>query len=291
MDIKKYEALITAVELGSFTRAADKLGYTQSGLTHMMNALETEVGFAVLERGHFGIRLTENGQRILPYIQKLLAANYQLASQISNIQNHDSGTITIGSYASIASHWLPGILQCFRHECPNVRVETTAESRQNISNGVQSGHFDLGLTSKPLDQNFLWIPLHQDELLALLPKTSTPEDCMDFPVERYTGMQFLMPAFGFEVDAMSVLQKHNAAPEILNTSVSDQAIISMVGHGLGVSMLSELCIRGYEDHIQALPLRPRYHRQLGILLPKDTQLKPTTQKFIHCARAAMQDLY
>ena len=58
MDTKKLEALLTAVELGSFTRAAEVLGYTQSGLTHMMNSLEKDIGFTVLVRGRSGVQLT-----------------------------------------------------------------------------------------------------------------------------------------------------------------------------------------------------------------------------------------
>ena len=54
MNVSKYKALLTAVDLGSFSAAALKLGYTQSGLTHMMNALEDEFGFPILQRGYFG---------------------------------------------------------------------------------------------------------------------------------------------------------------------------------------------------------------------------------------------
>ena len=57
MESKKLEALLMAVDLGSFTKAAEVLGYTQSGLTHMMNSLEKEVGFTLLERGRSGVRL------------------------------------------------------------------------------------------------------------------------------------------------------------------------------------------------------------------------------------------
>ena len=56
METKKWEAMVTAVELGSFTRAAERLGVTQSGLTHMMNSLEKEVGFPLLVRDHYGVR-------------------------------------------------------------------------------------------------------------------------------------------------------------------------------------------------------------------------------------------
>ena len=62
MDTKKFEALLTSAQLGSFTKAAQELGVTQSGLTHMMNALEQELGFPLLERGHYGTHLTERGQ-------------------------------------------------------------------------------------------------------------------------------------------------------------------------------------------------------------------------------------
>ena len=65
MDSKKLEALVTAVELGSFTQAAAQLGYTQSGMTHMMNSLEKELGFAVLVRSRSGVHLTAAGKYLL----------------------------------------------------------------------------------------------------------------------------------------------------------------------------------------------------------------------------------
>ena len=65
METKKWEALLTAVELGSFTRAAERLGYTQSGLTHMMHALEKEVGFPLLIRDKKGVRPTADGETVL----------------------------------------------------------------------------------------------------------------------------------------------------------------------------------------------------------------------------------
>ena len=78
MESKKLEALLMAVDLGSFTKAAEVLGYTQSGLTHMMNSLEKEVGFTLLERGRSGVRLTEEGERIAPAVREFLQANARL---------------------------------------------------------------------------------------------------------------------------------------------------------------------------------------------------------------------
>ena len=67
MDAKKLAALAAAVDQGSFTRAAEQLGYTQSGLTHMMNSLEREIGFSVLLRDRRGVRLTPAGCGSCPW--------------------------------------------------------------------------------------------------------------------------------------------------------------------------------------------------------------------------------
>ena len=83
MDTRKLEALLTAVELGSFTRAAEVLGYTQSGLTHMMNSLEKDIGFTVLVRGRSGVQLTPAGQRLLPLVRDSRASSRRTSSSAS----------------------------------------------------------------------------------------------------------------------------------------------------------------------------------------------------------------
>ena len=117
MESKKLEALLMAVDLGSFTKAAEVLGYTQSGLTHMMNSLEKEVGFTLLERGRSGVRLTEEGERIAPAVREFLQANARLDSVIEQVASSRTEIIRVSAYASIAMHWLPGIIQRFREEC------------------------------------------------------------------------------------------------------------------------------------------------------------------------------
>ena len=92
MDTKKLEALLTAVELGSFTRAAEVLGYTQSGLTHMMNSLEKDIGFTVLLRGRSGVRLTPAGQRILPLVRDCLTSTAALEREIDRRRRPAAGS-------------------------------------------------------------------------------------------------------------------------------------------------------------------------------------------------------
>ena len=97
MDTKKYQALLTSADLGSFTRAAQSLGCTQSGLTHMMNALEQEVGFPLLQRGHSGTSLTEQGKRLEPAVRRFLEAGQALETEIDSVRCREQFSIRAGA--------------------------------------------------------------------------------------------------------------------------------------------------------------------------------------------------
>ena len=102
MDSKKFEILMTAVNLGSFSKAAEVVGYTQSGLTHLVNGLEREIGMKLIRRDHSGVALTEAGQALLPAIREYLNATVKLENQIAAIAQKKAETIRIAAYASLA---------------------------------------------------------------------------------------------------------------------------------------------------------------------------------------------
>ena len=81
MDSKKLEILMTAVDLGSFSKASEVVGYTQSGLTHLVDSLEREIGLTLVRRDHSGIALTEEGEALMPAIREFLRANAKLENQ------------------------------------------------------------------------------------------------------------------------------------------------------------------------------------------------------------------
>jgi DNA-binding transcriptional LysR family regulator len=107
MDLKKCEVFVQAIDTGSFSKAAEKSGYTPSGVAHMMNALEDEIGFPLLVRGHRGVMATETGKKLLPTLRELLRWNEQFRQTASEINGLETGTVMIGSYSSIATHWCP----------------------------------------------------------------------------------------------------------------------------------------------------------------------------------------
>ena len=290
MDTRKLEALLTAVELGSFTRAAEVLGYTQSGLTHMMNSLEKDIGFTVLVRGRSGVQLTPAGQRLLPLVRDCLASTSALEREITLINTHKEDSVRVAAYESIARHWLPEIIQQFRREHPDVTVDIQMGSVQEVYRWVQEGRVDMCFASRQESVALDWTPLKDDELFAILPPDYDNGGRSVFPVEDFDGREFLMPSRGINLDIMRMLNRHGVTPLIRTTQVSDSVIISMVEHGLGVSVLSELVLKGRRDAVQAVPLDPPAFRELGIVTRDRRELRPAARRFITKARDIIRQI-
>ena len=281
MDTKKLAALAAAVRLGSFTRAAEELGYTQSGLTHMMNSLEKDVGFPLLVRGRTGVRLTPAGQRIFPLVQECLNGAKALEREILLINTQQEESVRVAAYDSISRHWLPEVIQQFRRAHPDVGVDIQMGSVQEVYRWGQEGRVDMCFASRQ-DAPLEWTFLRDDELLAILPPEYDSGETA-FPVEAFNGQEFLMPSMGFDKDILRVLNEHGVTPLIRTTQVSDSAVISMVEHGLGVSVLSRLVLRGRQNSVRALPLEPRAVRELGIAARPQKELRPIARQFIRQA--------
>lgn len=289
MDTKKLEALIAAVELGSFTRAAEVLGYTQSGLTHMMNSLEKDIGFTVLVRGRSGVHLTPAGQRILPLVRECLSGSAALEREIALINSHKEDSVRVAAYESIARHWLPEIIQQFRREHPDVTVDIQMGSVDEVYRWVREDRVDMCFASRQEPLALEWTHLRDDELLAILPP-DYPSDDETFPMSAFNGQEFLMPSMGFDKDITRVFNEHGVSPLIRTTQVSDSAVISMVEHGLGISVLSRLVLWGRQDAVRALPLSPFAVRELGIAARPRKELRPIVRQFIAYSRDMIEKM-
>lgn len=291
MESKKLEALLMAVDLGSFTKAAEVLGYTQSGLTHMMNSLEKEVGFTLLERGRSGVRLTEEGERIAPAVREFLQANARLDSVIEQVASSRTEIIRVSAYASIAMHWLPGIIQRFREECPDVDVDIRMADHVDIPYELLAqGKMDAILVSPQDEGQYEWVHLADDSMFAVLPKDFDTQGMTAFPLAAFEARDFIMPSQGFDKDIMRIFNRIGVKPHILPTWVDDPTVISMVSHGLGVSMMTELTVRGRTDGVKLLPVEPASSRELGLAVRSLDAASDGLRHFIDCTKRVVAEM-
>ncbi len=289
MESSKFYALLKAVEYGSLTKAADELGYTQAGLTHMMNRLEKEIGLTLLQRNKSGVTLTANGQDLLSLIEDFTEKGLALENAITKIKSGNDKIIRIAAYASITSHWLPEIISNFKKDFPNIDFELQVAGFDEISQSVTNGNVDLGFTSLQPNMQGEWIALKDDPLYAVLP-IEYDDGNEKVHISIFNNKSFFMPTYGFDYDIMRTLDENGVHPLINRTALDDTAVVSMVSHSLGLSILPKLVLKGMHGRFTAKEIEPTSHRELGILIRNRNTLSPAVHKFISYCKQTVKDL-
>ena len=284
MDITKFEVLLRAVDCGSLTRAAEEMGYTQSGISHMMKSLETEFGFPVLVRGRTGVTLTRGGHTILPYIRTIVNANNHLNQNVSELNGLDTGSITIGEFASISISWMPSIIAEFHQDYPNIALHLIEGSTQELEQAMLENRLDIGFFSYQPHMHFDWFPLKQDPIMAVLPPRHPQAEEKSFPIPAFQHETLVIPAMGGDYDVRRVLKEADVHVDCAITTMDDYAAIAMVEKGLCVTMVPEMLLQGHPTTAVVLELDPPQYRTIGIVAPSFATLSPAAKKFLSYAK-------
>ncbi|MDR1907769.1 MAG: LysR family transcriptional regulator [Holosporales bacterium] len=286
METKKLIALLTAVELGSFNKAAEELGYTQSGLTHMMHSLETEIGFPLLLRDHNGVSFTREGKKLEPFLRAVVREGFALSDKIAEIAENVAGKIRIGAYTSIATFFLPKAISIFKEDNPNIEIEIKI-GVQEVPQWLEAEEIDIGFVEYELSGRFEWIPFLEDQLYAVIP-TSSPLIKYDIiPFDALTEYAVLIPTRNKKNIASAVLQKINIKNKIMVSASSNLSLLAMVGNGLGITLLSKLYEEACPENVSMRPTDPPLFRTLGIILPPQARSNELISSFLSCFKKRM----
>lgn len=281
MDIQKYQVFAETAKTKNITKTAEIMGYTQSGISHILKSLEQELDLPLFTRDRYGVRLTAVGEDILPYIHRILQECAQLEQIVSDIHGIERGTLSIGTFSSISIHWLPPILGAFQKQHPHITIRLHEGGIHDIERWISNANIDLGFYSCQPKHHFQFIHLKYDPLVAVLPKDyPLEEQASSFPLEGFKDQPFILSEIGVDYDINRVLRHQDIRPDVRFTAKDDYAIISMVSHHLGISILPKLITEGHFPGIKTLPLSPATSRDLGIGLLDVAAASPAAKKFI-----------
>ncbi len=283
MNLSQYEVFIKAVESGTMTQAAEELGYTQSGLTRAINALEEQWNLTLLTRGRRGVQLTTEGELLLPYIKAVLYHQRRLSERISEINGLKEGIIRIGTFNSVSAQWLPGMIKNFQADYPKIKFELLHGTDKQIVTWLQEDQVDIGFIAYPtipeLDAEFLY----RDPILAIFSQTYSLAKSKSFPVSNLPSLPYIALNEGVEDEITAILKQNRIKLDADFVESDDHAVIAMVEQGLGVSLMSEMMLQGFERKIISLPLNPPGHRDLGIACHNKRLLSTAASKFYNYA--------
>ena len=185
VNLNKYQILLKTVELGSITRAAEALGYTQSAVSRVIADLEREWDMELLTRSRTGVVLSSSGAALLPYVQAVCNAGRELEEQVAELHGLTRGTLRVATFASVSIHWLPAIMKEFLGRYPGIQFDLVSNWEfAEVEDLLRQGQADCGFLGLPAGPGLETYPLFRDELMAvpwITPLAKAPY----YPMERF----------------------------------------------------------------------------------------------------------
>lgn len=272
-----------AADTGSFTKAAERLNYTPSGVSQLVGALENETGLTLLRRTRKGVTLTPDGEILLPAVREFLEKEnriYELAAEVKGLL---VGSVTIAAYSSISTHWLPEVIRDFEQDYPQIEIRLMEGIRQEVTRWLDEKKADIGFLSYQEPMPYEWTPLDYDEMLAVLPKDHLYASKESYPLINCETDSFIMPALGRDDDVVSLFERNGIKLNIHFATLENFATMAMIEKGLGMSVMNNLITEKWNCDIVKIPVDPPSRITLGLAVPSYKQASPAVKRFIKYA--------
>ena len=271
METNKIKALLAALDAGSLMKASEALGYTSSGLTHMMNSLEQELHVTLLDRSRAGISPTEECRQLMPVFEKLVQDEERLNSELELLRQQKKRLIRLGIFSSTSRNMVPQIIKEYSALHPDTAFQLQVGGKEDMAEWLSTEKVDAAICSPVLGAKFSFVPIMSDQYFAVLPTSNPKARNTSMPIEDLQDETFIISSFGTDFDFEKELASRGVRVKTMSMPVDDPAILSMVSCGLGVSILSDLMVEGYEADVALIPLEPREERMLGVAMYNNTR--------------------
>ncbi len=288
--MNRYLALQKIVELGSFTRAAEALGYTQSAMSQMIASLEEELSIKLLIRSRTGARLTLEGAELYPYVERLVYQYWAALEKANEIKGLETGVVRMGTLASISVHWLPGLLRDFQARYPGVEFVIHQGDYTSIQEWIKTGAVDFGFVNPKAVSGLETLVLKEGAMLAVLPEGHPLAELEAVPLELLAREPFILLEEGHYYEPLEGFRSLGVTPNIKYTIHDDYAIMTMVEAGLGVSILAELILHRTNYRLALRPTVPAVSRTIAVGYRDRNSLPIASKYFIDILTKRAEEL-
>lgn len=279
MNAERLRTLLAVLDTGSLSGAAQRLGYTPSGVSRMMAALEDETGFPLLARTRKGVQATAECAELLPQIREYLYLDSSLQQKADALRGLASGKIRIGTAYNSAYPILRKVLLRFGEKYPGIEVELVSGFTSELLRGLDERELNLAIVTVRRDEGeYEWKRLGTDEMLAWVPDDSRYSECEAVPMQAFAQEPYIDQFPGQDIDNNRILRGAGIRPNVRMTAADTYAAWAMVEAGLGIAMNSRLNSTYRKGTVKVLPLEPRHFLEIGLACKKDAS--PAARKFI-----------
>jgi DNA-binding transcriptional LysR family regulator len=264
LDLRKLRAFVTVVEEGSISRAAERLFIQQPPLSRLLQGLEQDFGVPLLVRQPRGVVATDAGSVLLQEARALLSRADQLEAAMQRAAQGKQGSITVGFTSSSALHsFVPEVLRRYREIYPTVSTQLEEAGSTELLQGVLAQRIDLAFVRMPVHgmpelkvervlQEPMLVALPARHRLATLPRDE-PISLKILANEPF--VLYRRPAGQGLYDAiLAACFRAGFSPQIVQEAPRLTSCLSLVGAGLGVSIVPQSITRLGGEGMVFLPL-------------------------------------
>jgi DNA-binding transcriptional LysR family regulator len=290
MELRHLRYFVAVAETENVTRAAAKLHVSQPALSRQIRDLESELGFALLERDAKSVRLTEAGRVFLAEARAVL---YRADEAVTRARNMAlaGGEIHVGYAPTPTARILPPALRAFRTEMPKVRVKLHELSTEDMLSGIRERKLDVALLVEPQRRSgrgLRFDPLLRDPMRLAIPpnhplarrRSVSLSDAAQFPLIAYGRREYpdyhglLERLFSRQKVKMAIAEEHDGAT----------SLIAAVEAGSGVAIVPDSisCFSG--NRLKLVALSPEPEPVIVGAAWGKKQLSPAAARFLDCAR-------
>jgi DNA-binding transcriptional LysR family regulator len=290
LELRHLVALKAIAEHGTFGRAAQSLGYTQSAISQQIATLERIVGQRLIDRpgGPRPVSLTEAGDLLLRHADAIAARLHAAQADLAALDAGDVGPLRIGTYQSVGAKVLPALLREFTQDWPDVDV-TLRESAddEELALLIESGELDLSFVVLPLGPGpYETLELFRDPYVLVVPKGSplagrdrppALRELVDHPIISYRTCR----TTGRVEDR---LRQTGREPNIVFRSDDNGTMQGLVAAGVGIGVMPMLAVDDADDSIEVVDLGDRVPpRVIGIAWHRDRRRTRAAEAFVELA--------
>lgn len=291
--LRELRALLAVTDTGSFRRAAEQLGYTQSAVSHQIGVLETALGALLFTRpgGRGAVSLTPAGEAANRYARRALGAVDAMVAEVRAAGRPGPAQIRVGAFHTAAAELLPAALRAFAIERPGVDVvlSETTES-QDLLALLARGDLDLAFVlNPPPDERVETVPLVEDPWVILTRRDDPVSDDPHPSFDVLDGARLVAwnTRWRTQVELEEILARRGVRPRIVYRTDDNLALQRLVAVGLGHACVGRLAARSAVDRrlTWLMPRESLTRRQLALCYPRQREVSGSVMALVAAVRA------
>ena len=285
MELHQLRYFCAIADTGSFSRAAQQSHVSQPSLSQQIRKLEDELGARLFDRLGRTVRLTELGKAFLPRARTVLRDLEAARSDVVERKTAISGSLCIGVIPTIAPYFLPSVLASFSQQYPEARVTVVEEITPLLLERLRAGTTDIALIALPVHakgHEFKPFPLAAEKLYAVLPRRHRFAKRRSVSLGELRDDPFLLLRDGhcFREAAVAACSRARLQPNIVFEGGQFSSILSMVGAGLGISIVPAMAIE-HRRECSFVPIDDeRAARTIGAVILNGRSLPRASEAFL-----------